>query len=111
MRAGSAEHVEDLLTGAGKDGLAELLMVSLLNPGTWLDTVLVIGVIGVALPPERRLSYSIGAVCASCAWFVALVLASRQARSLMTSPRNWRIMDSFVSIAMLSMAAWLAWAM
>ncbi|MDR6396588.1 LysE/ArgO family amino acid transporter [Herbaspirillum seropedicae] len=109
LRAGRAEHSTGAPPCSGKGGLEELLMISLLNPATWLDTVLVIGTTGVALAPERRLSYSIGAVSASCVWFVALVLASHKARTLMTSPRNWRILDSLVSIAMLLMAAWLAW--
>ncbi|KQP49071.1 LysE/ArgO family amino acid transporter [Pseudorhodoferax sp. Leaf274] len=89
-------------------GLRQLLLVSLLNPAAWLDTVLVIGTVGAALPAGLRLGYAAGAVGASLVWFTAWVTGARHARRWMGNPRNWRLLDLGVALAMLGMAAWMA---
>lgn len=62
-----------------RKGFATLLTVSFFNPVAWLDTVLVIGTTGAALPHPVQTSFAIGAVAASLAWFLALVLGARRA--------------------------------
>lgn len=91
-----------------RKSLATLLTVSFFNPVAWLDTVLVIGTTGAALPHTARLSFALGAVAASLAWFLALVLGARRAGRWMTQAKNWRALDVFVAAAMLGLAAFVA---
>lgn len=97
----------DTAPAQGAHGIGQLLAVSLFNPATWLDTVLVIGAIGVGLAQQQRFAYALGAMCASLAWFTVWVLAARGARGSMGSPANWRRLDAGVALAMFGMAAWL----
>lgn len=95
-------------TAGGGRGLRQLLVVSLLNPAAWLDTVLVIGTVGAALPSGSRLGYAVGAVCASLVWFVAWVAGARHARRWMCNARAWQRLEAGIALAMFGMAAWLA---
>lgn len=88
--------------------LAALLAVSLFNPAAWLDTVLVIGTAGAALPPQQQWSFAAGAVAASAAWFLALVLGARRSGRWMASQRMWQALDAFIASAMLAMAGYVA---
>jgi len=106
LRRRGAASVE---TGAPQSrGLRQLIVVSLFNPAAWLDTVVIIGAVGVGLAPEKRLAYAAGAVMASLTWFAAWVFGARSVRSWMNSPANWRRLDMIIALAMLGMAAWLA---
>lgn len=89
-------------------GLRSLLFVSLFNPAAWLDTVLVIGAVGVTLPEGFRMSYATGAVCASLVWFSAWVIGARRARRWMGAAHTWRLLDAGIALAMLAMAGWMA---
>ncbi|WP_114970806.1 LysE/ArgO family amino acid transporter [Rhodoferax ferrireducens] len=86
--------------------LAALLTVSLLNPVAWLDTVLVIGTYGAALPGAKQMSFAFGATSASFMWFLALVTGARSAQRLMTEPKAWQALDAFVAAAMMGLAAY-----
>lgn len=90
-------------------GLRPLLLTSLLNPAAWMDTVLVIGTVGASLAPGARAGFATGAVAASLLWFAALVAGAGHARRHMASARTWRLLDAGVALAMLGMAAYLAW--
>lgn len=90
-------------------GLRPVLLTSLLNPAAWMDTVLVIGAVGASLPPGARPGFAAGAVAASLLWFVALVAGAGHARRHMASARTMRLLDAGVALAMLGMAACLAW--
>jgi L-lysine exporter family protein LysE/ArgO len=85
--------------------LVVLLAVSFFNPVAWLDTVLVIGTVGAALPQPTQLSYAMGAIAASLCWFVSLVLGGRSAGRWMTKPSTWRVLDGCVAIAMMGLSA------
>ena len=88
--------------------LAAVLAVSFLNPVAWLDTVLVIGTAGAALPALMQPRFAGGAITASLAWFGALVLGGRVAGRWMTTARTWRMLDVFVALAMIGLATYLA---
>lgn len=91
-------------------GLRPVLLTSLLNPAAWMDTVLVIGTVGASLAPGARPGFATGAVAASLLWFCALVAGAGRVRRHMASPRTMRLLDAGVALAMLGMAAYLAWA-
>ena len=94
---------------AGDGGwVRRLLMMSLGNPASWLDTVVILGSVGAAMPGSPSVTFSVGAFVASVAWFTAWVSLARGASHWLTSSRNWWIVDAITAIAMLGMALWLA---
>mgnify|MGYP006176194951 CR=1 FL=1 len=88
--------------------VGRLLVISLGNPASWLDTVVVLGAVGAALPASASVAFSFGAVLASIVWFTAWISLARGASHFLTSSRNWRIVDVATAIAMLGTAFWLA---
>lgn len=88
--------------------LATLLTVSFFNPVAWLDTVLVIGAVGAAMPRPAQASFAFGAIAASLAWFLALVMGARGAGRWMTEPKVWRALDVGVAVAMIGLAVLVA---
>jgi len=85
-----------------------LLVMSLGNPASWLDTLVILGSVGATMPASASVPFSVGAFVASVAWFTAWVSLARGASHWLTSPRSWRIVDAITAIAMLGMAFWLA---
>ncbi len=49
-----------------------VLAFSLLNPHVYLDTVVLVGSVGAHYQGNERISFAIGAMLASCAWFFSL---------------------------------------
>lgn len=86
-------------------GWTVLLAASLLNPVAWLDTLLILGTVGSALPVQQRPVFATGAVLASALWFGALVWGARKARAWICAPAAWRILDGLVALSLLGLAA------
>ena len=86
--------------------LAALLMVSFFNPVAWLDTVLVTGTLGAALPRSKQISFACGAITASFVWFSVLVVGARFAARWMTAPKTWQALEAFVAVAMFGLATY-----
>jgi L-lysine exporter family protein LysE/ArgO len=110
LRGGHWLGAESALPGQspGDRGLRQILLVSVFNPAAWLDTVLIIGPAGMALPAAARPSFASGAISASLIWFSLWVLGSRMARRWMGSPWVSRLIDAVVALAMTAMAACMA---
>ncbi len=87
--------------------VGRLLVMSLGNPASWLDTVVILGSVGAALPTAASVTFSVGAFLASIVWFTAWVALARGASHWLISSKNWRMVDAVTAIAMLSMALWL----
>ena len=88
--------------------VCRLLVMSLGNPASWLDTVVILGSVGAALPTMASLTFSVGAFLASIVWFTGWVALARGARHWLISSKSWRTVDAVTAIAMLGMALWLA---
>ena len=86
-------------------GWTVLLAASLLNPVAWLDTLLILGTVGSALPVQQRPVFATGAVLASALWFGVLVWGARKARAWICAPAAWRILDGLVALSLLGLAA------
>ncbi len=82
--------------------------VSLLNPYAWVDTVLVFGAINASKSADARWPFALGAVAASFAWFTILTYGSYAFRGLFSRGVAWRMLDGFVAVMMLGIAAQLA---
>lgn len=79
--------------------------VSLLNPYAWVDTVLVLGSITASKSADARWPFALGAVVASCIWFLFLSHLSYACRGLFSRGIAWRALDGFVAVTMFGIAA------
>lgn len=87
-----------------KSAILTTLMLSLLNPHVYLDTVLLIGSIGNQYALDIRPWFAAGAILASFVWFYALALAARWLAPLFKNPHAWRVLDLIVCLIMWSLA-------
>ena len=88
-----------------KQILIFLLLITLLNPHVYLDTIVLIGSIGsVYENVEEKLIYLFGAFLASLSWFTLLGYGSKYLIPLFKNKLTWRILDFLIAIIMLSVA-------
>ncbi|BBB67757.1 amino acid transporter LysE [Undibacterium sp. YM2] len=97
-----AEAGELSLT-ADKAALA-VLGATLLNPHTYLDTVVLLGAIGGQQPGNGKYWFAVGAVLNATIWFAALGFGARLLAPWFAKPMAWRVLDSLVGIVMLMLA-------
>lgn len=105
---GSGAALSSVTAVCDESWVRRLLAMSLGNPASWLDTVVILGSVGAALPASASVTFSVGAFVASIAWFTAWVSLARGASRWLTSSKNWRMVDAVTAMAMLGMAFWLA---
>ena len=83
-----------------------------LNPHVYLDTVILVGSLAAPFEGSRKFAYGIGAASASFTWFFALGYGARLLAPLFAKPVAWRVLDAFIALIMLLIAArlfiWLA---
>jgi L-lysine exporter family protein LysE/ArgO len=95
--------VVDRASASGRAGRMATVMACLaftwLNPGVYLDTIVLLGSVAHAQSP-RQWWFGAGAAIASVVWFVALAGAASLAHALLTRPRVWRALDCFVAVVM-----------
>ncbi len=84
--------------------LGTVLALSLLNPHVYLDTVVLIGSIGVQETPAARPAFGAGAAIASFVWFFCLALGGQALQRWFQSPLAWRVLDLLVTIVMWALA-------
>lgn len=96
-------------TPSARSVLLQTLAVSLLNPHVYLDTVLLIGSVGVQQPPALRPAFLAGVWTASLGWFTSLGFGSRLLAPVFARPMAWRLLDALVAAVMLSIALTLLW--
>lgn len=96
-------------TRSARGVLLQTLAVSLLNPHVYLDTVLLIGSVGVQQAPPLRPVFLAGVWTASFGWFAGLGFGSRFLAPIFARPIAWRLLDGLVAIVMWSIAVTLLW--
>lgn len=89
--------------------LLQTLAVSLLNPHVYLDTVLLIGSVGVQQPVPLRPAFLAGVWTASLGWFASLGFGSRLIAPIFARPIAWRLLDALVAVLMWVIALTLLW--
>lgn len=85
--------------------LARTAGFTLLNPHVYLDTVLLVGVVGAAQPSGGQPAFVAGAGLASALWFALLGYGARLLAPLFRRPAAWRVLDGLVGATMLALAA------
>lgn len=109
-----AAHASTLVAAEGAAmtlgaALAGTAAFTFLNPHVYIDTVLLTGAVGAALPAPQRPLFIAGAVSASLAWFSTLGFGARLVAPLFARPGAWRALDLVVGVMMLGLAASLLW--
>lgn len=104
LSAGSAA-----VARSARSVLLQTLAVSLLNPHVYLDTVLLIGSVGVQQPAPLRPAFLAGVWTASAGWFASLGFGSRLLAPLFARPLAWRFLDALVALVMWGIALTLLW--
>ncbi len=85
--------------------LAQAAAFTLLNPHVYLDTVLLMGSIGAQQTGALRFWFIAGASAGSVLWFTMLGFGSRWLAPVFARPRAWQVLDVFIGITMLLLAA------
>jgi len=88
-----------------RNAVAQAAGFTFLNPHVYLDTVLLMGSIGARQPADLQLWFVSGAAAASGAWFTTLGFGARLLRPMFQTPRAWQVLDTFVGLTMLALAA------
>lgn len=104
----SASSRDDARSARGV--LLQTLAVSLLNPHVYLDTVLLIGSVGVQQPVSLRPAFLAGVWTASAGWFASLGFGSRLLAPIFARPIAWRLLDALIAVIMCGIALTLLWA-
>ena len=78
---------------------------TLLNPHVYLDTVVLLGSVSTRYAGTMRWCFAGGAATASVVWFTALGFGARLLLPWFRSALAWRLLDAFVAVLMLMLAA------
>jgi len=95
--------------GAADDRRWRVVLVclgfTLFNPHVYLDTVVLLGSVSTRYAGATRWWFAGGAATASVAWFTALGFGARLLLPWFRSTLAWRVLDAFVALLMLALAA------
>jgi len=91
--------------GTLSGALTTTLMVSLLNPHVYLDTVVLLGGVAAQYAPAQRAVFVAGAGVASALWFFGLALGARMLTPVFEREISWRILDVVIGCIMWWIAA------
>ncbi len=105
MAAPQAMVVGDTQGATLNQVLAATAAFTFLNPHVYLDTVLLMGAAGSSQPVELRPIFVAGAAVASFTWFAAVGFGARLLEPVFARPAAWRVLDAFVGVVMLTLAA------
>ncbi len=108
QRARHASRLTASEDGAGLTrgaALAQAAAFTLLNPHVYLDTVLLVGSIGVQQPAGMQPWFIAGASAASLGWFTSLGFGARWLAPWFARPRAWQVLDALIGLTMWVLAA------
>lgn len=88
-----------------KQTVVTVLALTYLNPHVYIDTVLLLG--AIANQFAERWLFALGAVSASFIWFFTLGFGASWLGKFVKNPVFWRVLDGFIAIVMISIAAML----
>lgn len=81
-----------------------VLALTWLNPGAYIDTVVMIGGLANQNEGALRWVYAAGAITASFVWFPTLGFGARALSGPLSSPRTWQILNFAIGVIMVAIA-------
>lgn len=94
------ENTSESAAASWKKTVLLLLTFTLLNPHTYLDTVVLLGSIASQHQDHEQLHFALGAIMASFTWFFSITYASRFLAPLLKNPLSWKIIDGLIALTM-----------
>jgi len=89
--------------------LLSIAALTYLNPHVYLDTVILLGGVANQFGDERWV-FGLGAATASFVWFFSLGYFAKFLSRFVSSPKFWRVLDSFIAVVMFTIAVLLLFA-
>ena len=89
--------------------MVQLAGFTLLNPHTYLDTVVLVGSVGAQQAGVMKWYFTAGAASASGLWFAGLGYGARLLAPWFQRPAAWRVLDAVVAIVMAVLGVGLLW--
>ncbi|WP_309132719.1 LysE/ArgO family amino acid transporter [Brevibacterium sp.] len=84
------------------------LALTFLNPGVYLDTVVMLGNLANQQGPSGVWPFTIGAMVGSLTWFLCIGYGARALSAHLARPRIWQIIDVLIAIVLVILALRLA---
>ncbi len=107
LRPGALHASEGGGNGTAWAAVATVLALTWLNPHVYLDTLVLLGSLANA-QGDGRWAFGAGAATASALWFPTIGYGARSLSGFFARPSAWRILDGFVAVLMVTLAAMLA---
>lgn len=108
----SAREASGLTADTQQRGLKSIVLTTLaltfLNPGVYLDTVVMLGNLANQQGPGGVLPFTLGAMLGSISWFLGIGYGARGLSGYLARPRVWQILDVIIAIVLVILAARLA---
>jgi L-lysine exporter family protein LysE/ArgO len=101
----AAKEGKGTLAGA----IATIAALTYLNPHVYLDTVILLGGVANQFSDDRWI-FGLGAASASFVWFFSLGYFAKFLSRYVSSPKFWRVLDSFIAVVMFTIAILLLFA-
>ncbi|MCF2573376.1 LysE/ArgO family amino acid transporter [Brevibacterium sp. UCMA 11754] len=91
-----------------KSIIATTLALTFLNPGVYLDTVVMLGNLANQQGSGGALPFTLGAMFGSLAWFLGIGFGARGLSRYLARPRVWQVLDIIIAIVLVILALRLA---
>lgn len=99
------ENAQHVLARGRRTVILGALAVTVLNPHLYLDTVVILGSIGGQFEGQDRISFAIGTIMASFAWFHTLSFGAAKLGPTLSKPKVKKGIDILIAIMMFTIAA------
>ncbi len=108
----SAREASGLKADTEQRSLRSIILTTLaltfLNPGVYLDTVVMLGNLANQQGPGNVWPFTIGAMLGSVSWFLAIGYGARGLSGYLARPRVWQVLDVAIAVVLVILAARLA---
>lgn len=91
-----------------KSVIGTTLALTFLNPGVYLDTVVMLGNLANQQGSGGVLPFMIGAMLGSAIWFLGIGYGARGLSRYLARPRVWQVLDVIIAIVLVILALRLA---
>ena len=100
----SLEIDNSINTKPKKEVITLVIVMTFLNPHTYLDTIVLIGGIGANVLDELKVFFLLGSITASALWFISLGFGASLLIPLFKKPITWKLLDITTGTLMLYIA-------
>lgn len=91
-----------------KSIIVTTLALTFLNPGVYLDTVVMLGNLANQQGPGGAWPFTIGAILGSLTWFLGIGYGARALSGYLARPRVWQVLDILIAVVLVILALRLA---